>query len=161
MNSQLFSDEPRQFGQHVPGPLPPRLFLPCSHPPMELEVAVTAPQEPPTSGPVFFSVTVCLRVDFGVCHWSVVRRYSEFDALKTALQQQGLVLTVELPRKFPPPGYNIAALNKRRWQVSNLATLLLPSCSLLRSPASAFRHNECELSLVKVPWALRSGLRPF
>ena len=119
---------------------------------------MTAPQEPPKSGPVFFSVTVCLRAGQ---HWSVVRRYSEFDALKTALQQQGVVLPVELPGKLPPPGYNIAALNKRRRQVSNLATLLLPSCSLLRSPASAFRHNECELSLVKVPWALRNGLRPF
>ena len=118
---------------------------------------MSAPQEPPKSGPVFFSVTVCLRAG----QWSVLRRYSEFDALKTALQQQEVVLTVELPGKLPPPGYDIAALNKRRRQVSNPATLPLPSCSLLRSPASAFRHNECELSLVKVPWALRNGLRPF
>jgi len=92
---------------------------------------VSAPQEPPKSGPVFFSVTVCLRAG----QWSVLRRYSEFDALKTALQQQEVVLTVELPGKLPPPGYDIAALNKRAVGIEKWAAAVLNSPDALEHPA--------------------------
>ena len=94
-------------------------------------VEVTAPKEPPRSGPVFFPVTVAVRDG----EWSVARRYSEFDALKTTLQQHGVALTVELPGKYPPPGYDIEALARRALGIHTWAVAVMCNPGALKHPA--------------------------
>ena len=107
--SSLYTGEPTT-------PSPPASPLPAAGPPL-YTVRVRVPAELPSSGPVFFAVTV--KQSGANNEWVVDRRYSAFEALKTELWWKQIAKAVSpdlFPPKFPPPNFDAeASASTRQW----------------------------------------------
>jgi len=94
---------------------------------------VAAPPEPPSSGPVFFVITV--RNHAEAATWTVDRRYSECDALKSTIAKRQLAIAAHpLPPKHPQPGYDVLALAERASGLESWAHALLSDADALGAP---------------------------
>lgn len=73
------------------------------------------------SGPVYYEVKVSTMTD----SWTVRRRYTEFEELKTELWWKNLGRNVELPAKHPAPGDDRAMLAKRAYGLQRWSAAVL------------------------------------